>query len=457
MDTLERARIPVEAEQSSNPFLSGNYAPVDVETTAFDLKTRGEIPRELEGRLVRIGPNPLGPVDPAAYHWFTGAGMVHGLRLRDGRAEWYRNRAVVSDGVAPRLGRPPLPGPRNGFGDNTANTNVLDMGGRTYALVEGGALPVELTYTLESVARSDLGGTLRHGFAAHPKLDPQSGELHVLTYQPGLEALSYLRVDRAGRAHAVADIPAPHFPMVHDVAFTASRLLILDLPVTFDLAAFATGMPFIWNPARTPRVGLLPLDGDLDQLQWFEAPSCYVFHIMNAFDDGEGVTADVIRHHRVFEKNRHGPGEGQAPVLARWVFDRTSGRIKETILGEEGCEFPRLNDGLAGRPYRYGYTAAAGPRANGSLYKHDLMTNRIEVHDFGHGRSAMEPVFVPRQDGSDEDHGWIMTYVYDAARNASDVVILDAQGFDQDPVAVINLPVRVPYGFHGNWIADPKA
>jgi carotenoid cleavage dioxygenase len=111
--------------------------------------------------------------------------MVHGLRLRGGRAEWYRNRFVVSDTIAAALGRSPVLGPRNGSRDNNANTNVVDMGGRTYAIVEAGSLPVELTPELNSVARSDLAGTLRHGFSAHPKFDPVISELHVLTYQPG--------------------------------------------------------------------------------------------------------------------------------------------------------------------------------------------------------------------------------------------------------------------------------
>ena len=147
VETLERPTV----EEASNPYLQGNFAPVTVETTAFDLPVKGRIPEALAGRYLRIGPNPIAPVDPNAYHWFTGSGMAHGLRLRGSKAEWYRNRAVVSDSIAPLLGRPGLPGPRNGFGDNTANTNVIDMGGRTYAIVEAGGLPVELTYALESV------------------------------------------------------------------------------------------------------------------------------------------------------------------------------------------------------------------------------------------------------------------------------------------------------------------
>ena len=98
-------------------------------------------------------------------------------------------------------------------GDNTANTNVIDMGGRTYSIVEAGGLPVELTLHPRECrsALRPFRSTLKHGFTAHPKIDRVHGhELHAVAYQPGLEAISYLVVDRAGRARPVADIPARH-------------------------------------------------------------------------------------------------------------------------------------------------------------------------------------------------------------------------------------------------------
>lgn len=94
---------------SSNPFLSGNLAPVDVETTAFDLAVTGRIPAEMDGRYLRNGPNPMNDIDPQTHHWFIGDGMVHGLRLRDGKAEWYRNRWVRSAKIANALGEPVPP------------------------------------------------------------------------------------------------------------------------------------------------------------------------------------------------------------------------------------------------------------------------------------------------------------------------------------------------------------
>ena len=159
---------------TSNTFLDANFAPVHEEVTAHDLAVTGTIPPELEGRLLRIGPNPKAAPDPATYHWFTGDGMVHGIRLRDGRAEWYRNRWVG--------------------GGEVVNTHVIGLDSRTFALVEAGNTPVELTDELETVCHTDLDGTLPNGFTAHPKRDPQTGELFAMNYFWGLDHVQYVVV-----------------------------------------------------------------------------------------------------------------------------------------------------------------------------------------------------------------------------------------------------------------------
>src|SRR5690606_36596072 len=123
---------------SSNRYLAGNFATVTVEQTIADLRVEGDLPPFLDGWYLRNGPNPVTAVDPAAYHWFLGSGMVHGLRLRDGRAEWYCNRWVRSADVADALGEARHPGPVHAGMDFSANTNVIGHAGRTFAIVEGG-------------------------------------------------------------------------------------------------------------------------------------------------------------------------------------------------------------------------------------------------------------------------------------------------------------------------------
>jgi carotenoid cleavage dioxygenase-like enzyme len=438
--------------EPTNQYISNNFAPVS-ETTAFDLAVEGEIPLELEGRFLRIGPNPVNIEDPAAYHWFMGTGMVHGLRLRGGRAEWYRSRYVLDANAAATLARPALPGPGRDTRDSRVNTNLMAVAGRTFAVVEAGALPVEINYELESVARCDFEGTLDGGFSAHPCHEPESGAHHVIAYEPGRPSLRYLVVDKSGRARTVADVPTPHFPMVHDVAVTETSVVLLDLPVTFRPDG-SSSFPYAWNPNQEPRVGLLPRSGDLKSLQWFSAPSCFVFHIMNVYDHGTSVIVDVARHPRMFDKDKCGPSEGR-PVLARWTLDRTTGRLSEQILDDRGSEFPRLNGAHRGLPYRYGYTAYWGENlAFGPAMKHDVTTAQTWLHDYGVGRVTLEPTFIHRKGDPNEDGGWIMSFVYDAGRDASDVVILDAQDFAGKALATIRLPVRVPFGFHGGWAPE---
>ncbi|HLT16273.1 MAG TPA: carotenoid oxygenase family protein, partial [Acidimicrobiales bacterium] len=289
-------------------YLEGIYAPIPGDVTAVDLEVVGTLPPELEGRYLRNGPNPVTPVDPARYHWFTGDAMVHGVRLRDGRAAWYRARSVRSRAVSEALGEAPAPGERHG-GMDTANTNVIGLAGRTYAIVEAGARPVELSYELDTVCHSDLGGTLPNGYTAHPKVDPATGDLHAIAYHWALPHLQYVVIGGDGLVRQVEPIEVPDGPMVHDCSITERWMVVYDLPVTFDVDLAVSGrrFPYTWNPSHPARVGLLPLGGRGDEVRWFEVAPCYVFHPVNAFDDGDRVVLDVVRYERIFDDQQHGP------------------------------------------------------------------------------------------------------------------------------------------------------
>ncbi len=268
-------------------------------------------------------------------------------------------------------------------------------------------------------------------------------------------------------------VPVDGGPMVHDCAITERFVVLFDLPCTFSLDAVAEGarLPYRWDPERPARVGLLPLDGGPDDVRWFDAPSCYVFHTLNAYDVPAGsaaggaagsassaVVVDLVRHPSMFATVTNGPYEGP-PILERWTLDLTTGALRTEPLDDRGQEFPRIDERRTGRPHRFGYAAEfADGRGvgigHGDAFKHDLGAGTSEVHDYGEGRVTLEPVFVARSDEADEDDGWVMSYVYDATTDRSDVVILHAQDFAGDPVATIHLPVRVPFGFHGSWLPD---
>ncbi len=441
---------------TTSRFLEGNFAPVTEEVTAFDLPVTGRVPPELSGRLLRIGPNPITPPDPAAYHWFMGTGMVHGLSLRDGAAEWYRNRWVRDADVAAAQGVARAPGDRPE--DGTTNTHVIGIDGRTFALVEAGSRPMELSDELETVCRSDFGGTLDGGFSAHTHTDPTTGELHAITYHWAWDHVRHVVVGPDARVRRELQLPVEGGPMIHDCAITERYVVVLDLPVAFDLDAAMAGasLPYLWAPDRPPRVGLLPLTGTADEVRWFEAPTCYVFHTLNAYDTPSGdVVVDLVRHPRMFDTVTNGPDEG-APTLERWTLPAGSAgtAVQVTTLDDRSQEFPRMDERLTGRRHRYGYGAVVDALQHGPVIKHDLDRGTSEVYSFGPGRAAMEPVFVPRPGGTAEDDGWLLAYVHDARTDRADVVVLEAGDITAGPIATVHLPVRVPFGFHGSWAPD---
>ena len=454
---------------ATSTFLQGPFAPVTDEITAFDLPVTGRIPAELNGRYLRNGPNPLGLDDPG-YHWFVGAGMVHGVRLRDGRAEWYRNRWVRSRTVSEALGEPGPAGPVHDGDDFPANTHVIGHAGRTLATVEAGALPYELSSELGTCGPSDFGGTLPGGYAAHTKLDPRTGELHAVAYYWAWDYVQHIVVSPAGEVTQTTSIPVPDGPMMHDFALTGNYVVLFDLPVTFSMTAASAGvqLPYTWNPAHQARVGLLPRDGHTAAVRWFEVDPCWVFHALNAYDDEDGrVVVDVVQYEGPYDVSRL---SGRGPLsLDRWVLDPAAGQVAHRRLDDRLQEFPRVDERVVSRPHRYGYSAVIGEVSRATispdgdfadqafanaLLKHDLARGTVEAHEFGPAATAGEAVFVPASPWSPEDDGYVLAFVHDPGRDAADLVILAAQDFRGEPVARIHLPARIPLGFHGSWIPD---
>lgn len=191
---------------------------------------------ELTGRYLRNGPNPLG-LDEPGYHWFLATGMVHGVRLRDGRAEWYRNRWVRSKDVAEKLGQQWPAGPVHEGFDFAANTHIIRHAGRYLATVEAGPLPYKLSDELDTIGPCDFGGTLPGGFAAHTKPDRRTGDLHAVAYFWAWDHVQRVVIGPDGKTASATDIPVPDGPMMHDFALTGKYAVLFDLPVTFSMDA----------------------------------------------------------------------------------------------------------------------------------------------------------------------------------------------------------------------------
>jgi carotenoid cleavage dioxygenase-like enzyme len=443
-----------------NPYLEGNYAPVAGEVTAFDLPITGSLPPELDGRYLRNGPNPFTPPNAATHHWFLGDGMVHGVRLRDGKAEWYRNRYVGGARVNKQRGLPDVDGPNWNNNPTAPNTNVGGFAGTTWAMVEAGGCPVELTYELETVARNDFYGTLPGAFSAHPKVDPSTGEMHAMVYAwaEWMDHIQYVVVGTDGRVRKTVDIQTPGMTMVHDMSLTDRYAIVYDQPVTVDFSVMADyPFPFRWNPDYGFRVGLMPREGTASEIVWIDVPVGAVFHPMNAYDTpGGDVVIDICVYSKMFAEDVLGPfGVDGHPRFERWVLNPTTRTSSVTVIDERANEFPRHRGSLSGKPYRYGYCAqpSFGDAVSGwPTLKHDMQTGAREVFDHGPGRAGGEPVFVGRQGSTEEDDGWLMTFVHDLGTGGAELAVIDAQDFSRGYVAQVHLPQRIPFGFHGNWV-----
>ncbi|HEX3886633.1 MAG TPA: carotenoid oxygenase family protein [Phenylobacterium sp.] len=455
-----------------NPYLAGNFAPVRSEDD-FDLKVTGEIPAGLRGALFRTGPNPqFEPRDPEHYHWFGGDGMVHGFYVEDGKVR-YRNRYVRTPkwelehehgrALFGSMGNPMTADPLTvGNEGGVANTNILFHAGKLLALEEAHP-PFEM----------DLAGLGSRGYAraykgnvtAHPKIDPRTGEMVWFAYGVGAPlsaGMSYGVTAADGAVVRRDDFQAPFAAMVHDFMVTQNHVLFPILPLTASLQRAMTGLPaFAWEPDKGAQVGVMRRDGEVSSIRWFNAPACYVFHPLNSWEEGDKLYCDVMRYNvaPLFPKADGSPGEKAVARLVRWTFDLSaaSNAIQEQALDDLDGEFPRVDPRFETLKHRHGWYAAdptgqAGVRLNAIAHL-DLSTGKRQLHALDAGDATSEPVFVPRSPDAAEGDGWIVAVIYRAAENRSDFAVFEAQDVARGPIAVAEMPRRVPFGFHGNWVS----
>ncbi|MBD0370527.1 MAG: carotenoid oxygenase family protein [Pyrinomonadaceae bacterium] len=464
---------------TANPFLQGNFAPVREEVTADDLTVIGELPPEMDGMFVRNGPNPqFRPIKN--HHWFEGDGMLHGVRIRGGRAG-YRNRYIHTPGwraenaagralygsILDPLGVPVLLRMmRNWLKHlpmikNTANTALVCHDGRLLALWEGGE-PHEIQVpSLDTVCSYTYGGKLKHQFTAHPKVDAATGEMLFFGYSPFKPSVQYSVVNAQGRIISTTSIDIQRPVMMHDFAITPRYSIFMDLPFTASIKRMLRGQPLLkFEPQLGARLGILPRHGRGQDIKWFEVSPCYVFHTLNAYEDGDEVVLLACRTEEFPDSFFMPPsasandgamiGKEFAPVMYRWRLNLKTGTAREEALDDVPTEFPRINEGLVGSRTRYGYTLNINEP--NELLKYDFEKGRHARHGHGKMRIGGEAIFAPRPNARAEDDGWLLTYVHDEENGISELIVIEAQDFSAPPLARVRIPARVPYGFHGAWI-----
>jgi carotenoid cleavage dioxygenase len=463
---------PVKIE-SYNPYLSGNFAPVRSEDDFADLKITGEIPKGLAGTFYRNGPNPQFEPRDANYHWFAGDGMIHAFTVADGKVS-YRNRYVhtpkweleraAGQALFGTFGNP-MTSDASVIGKDSglANTNIVWHGGRLLALEEGHQ-PFELDpVSLEARGYRDYAGAAKR-FTAHPKIDPETGELVFFGYSAGdaffSNKVALGTADRTGKVTRLDTFEAPFCSMIHDFFVTRNYALVPVLPLTGSLQRAMSGAsPFAWEPEKGSHVAVLRRGAGVDSIRWFTTDPCYVFHPMNMWEEGDKIYADVMQYENapLFPNADGSPGKPASARLSRWTFDLggKTDTIKREYIDDLAGEFPRLDERRAGLSYRHGYfagnTKADGKVHFDSIAHIDHATGKKSVHRFAAGDAPGEPVFVPRSADAAEGDGWLVTVIYRGAEDRSDFVVFNAGDVAKGPVGTAQLPRRVPFGFHGNW------
>lgn len=460
-----------------NPYVTGKYGPVTDEITATDLKVIGEIPKDFGGVYLRNGPNPrYTPKDRA--HWFDGDGMLHALHFENGKAT-YRNRYVRTADFEDetQAGEPVYPGLMQPFNKkrpmkplkDTANTDVKFHAGHALAMWYVSGTPYKVhPITLETMGPETFNGKLQRNISAHSKNDPHTGEFMFFDYGVQKPWMTYGVVDKHGEMTNFTEIELPGPRLPHDMAVTENYSIVMDLPLFLTDEALRTGKWQIsFHDDMPARFGVIPRHGKGSDVRWFEAEPCYVYHVSNAWEEGDEIVMDGFRV--VDPCPKADPRDGElARMLAflrptyyayRWRFNLKTGQTKEQLLDNRNAEFPTINWNYMGRKTRYSYAAtleSAPTLLFDGLIKYDRETNSTIEHRFGKGKYGSEAPFAPRHNPKSEDDGYSVTFVQNEVDGTSEMLLIDAQNFAAPPVARIQLPQRVPIGFHACWITEEE-
>ncbi len=471
--------------------------PCRFEGEVFDLEViEGAIPADLDGLLVQAVPDQVFPPEVATLHLMTvaagGDGSVRAFRFADGHVD-FRTRYVRTERfLLERAARRSLYGNyRDPFTDDpsvagksrtTANTALFFQGGRLLAAKEDG-----LAYEIDPVTLETRGPFTANGaitsktFTAHPKIDPNTGELYAFGYAAKGETtrdIAYFVFDAEGSMVHEAWFEAPRSAMIHDCALTENYMVFPIMPITSDLERMRAGGPhFVYEADMPQYFGVIPRRGQGSDVRWFTAPAAFPGHTVNAFEVDGKIKFDVLEAagngFAAVIPDAQGNYGIPAPVptsLVRWTIDYHANTTELTeanreILAPVNGEGPHVDPRYEMARYQHVFVPSLDPAkittdANGrpfpvmfnQLSHIDLATGTREDWFPGPAMTFQDPVFVPRSPDAPEGDGYVIALLGKPLERRSELVILDTARFEQGPVARIGLPLRMRLGIHATWI-----
>jgi carotenoid cleavage dioxygenase len=460
---------------SHGPMLMGSYAPILEEEVLENLPVEGKIPADLNGVYLRNGPNPR--FEPkATHHIFDGDGMVFAAQFDNGRVI-YRNKWVRTDGwleedktqnseywgiMSTVKGRDDLPI------KDTANTDVIGHAGK--ALVSwylAGTPYIINPITLETEGKADYTPGPGKGFSSHPKVDEVTGELMFFDYFHQYPHMHYGVVDASGKLTHSVPIELPGSRLPHDMAITEHYSILHDLPVYNDLEAHEAGRhKIIFDASLKTRFGVIPRHGAADSIRWFEFSPCFLYHSINAWEEGDEVVMIACRYMPVLNADGSIDEKQTARDIGLNVMDARlwryrmnikTGETKEQCLNADyNVEFPGFDSAKTGRYSQWAYLVDHDPKILRWAGIRKLNTDTGEsvsswTDDYDHCWYS-EPWFAPADNQRSEDHGYVVAFVWNDKSREQQLQVFDALDLSKGPVARIKLPHRVPAGFHACWM-----